>query len=204
MKKLFKRLLKIVCILAAITLIGILTCHWVIVGNAKGKVYNNVNEVPYREYGLLLGTSPEARFGGVNSYFVYRIEATAKLYKAGKIKYILISGDNNSMGYDEPKFMKSALLKQGVPEEAILCDGKGFRTLDSVVRAKEVFGLKNYTVISQEFHNERAIYLAETYGIDAIGFNAQKASTKFAIIVSLREYLARVKVFVDIVTGKQP
>ena len=188
MKKLFKRLLKIVCILAAITLIGILTCHWVIVGNAKGKVYNNVNEVPYREYGLLQGTSPEARFGGVNSYFVYRIEATAKLYKAGKIKYILISGDNNSMGYDEPKFMKSALLKQGVPEEAILCDGKGFRTLDSVVRAKEVFGLKNYTVISQEFHNERAIYLAETYGIDAIGFNAQKASTKFAIIVSLREY----------------
>ena len=108
---------------------------------------------------MLLGTTPQTRIGGrKNMFFKYRIDAAEDLYNAGKIKYILISGDENSLdGINEPECMKDSLVARGIPENVIFLDGKGFRTLDSVVRMSKVFGVRTFTIISQRFHNERAL-----------------------------------------------
>lgn len=173
---------------------------------AKDYVYGNTDEIPYKKVGLLLGTNPIGPSGGPNYYFTYRIEAAVRLYEAGKISCILVSGDNHSKDYDEPKCMKEALMGKGIPESVIYLDYAGFRTLDSIIRAKEIFGQDSFTIISQKFHNERAIYLARHYGISAIGFNAKDvrmAATNLKIAIG-RESMARVKMYIDILFNKQP
>ena len=117
---------------------------------------------------------------------------------------MLVSGDNGTIYYNEPTTIQKDLVKAGIPKERIFLDYAGFRTLDSMVRAKEVFGLDSVTVISQEFHNERAIYLAERKNLIAIGFNAKDVSRSQGYKVRFREYLARVKVFIDVVFNTQP
>lgn len=154
--------------------------------------------------GLVLGTSKYLTDGRINLYFKYRIDATVDLFKTGKIDYVLVSGDNSSENYDEPTDFKNELIKRGIPENRIYLDYAGFRTLDSVVRAKKNFGQDNITIISQQFHNERAIYLAEKHGINAIGFNAKDIDGKYGIKVKLREFLARTKAFLDIIFKVEP
>ena len=184
-------------------------CHIIIVYNAKGKLSSNIEQVAHTEYGLLLGTTPQTRIGRrQNEFFKYRIEAAEHLYKAGKIKHILISGDENSLdGVNEVICMKDSLIAHGVDVNDIILDGKGYRTLDAVVRAVKVYDIQNFVVVSQRFHNERAIYLTEHLGLevhDIQGYNAADPTSKMALMTYVREYLARVKVFVDILTGKEP
>jgi SanA protein len=120
------------------------------------------------------------------------------LHRAGKVKAFIVSGDNGSKEYDEPTAMKEALVARGVPEAAIYCDFAGFRTLDSVVRAKSIFGQSRYIIVSQHFHNERAIFLARQRGLDAVGLDAADVSRSFAPTTYLREYLARVQAVLDV------
>ena len=155
--------------------------------------------------GLLLGTTPQARLAKVtNEFFTYRIDAAEQLYKAGKIEKILISGDENSLdGVNEPECMRDSLLTKGVPASAIIMDGKGYRTICSIVNANKVFGLKSFTIISQEFHDERAIYQAEHLGLDienVQAYNAEMPKSRRAYLTSIREYFARVKMFLDLLT----
>lgn len=126
------------------------------------------------------------------------------MYHSGKISYILISGDNGKKEYNEPEVMKQALLATGIPEERIVLDYAGFRTLDSIVRANKVFGIKRLLVISQKFHNERAVYLASYHGINAIAYNARNVDAYNGFKTNIRELLAPVKVFVDICFDVQP
>ena len=172
--------------------------------NAVSKIYSSVKNVPNNRVGLLLGTSKFLSNGSINLYYKYRLEAAVKLFKAKKINFIIVSGDNSSKAYDEPTDFKIDLIEAGVPENKIYLDYAGFRTLDSVVRAKEVFNQEKLTIISQNFHNERAIYLAEVYNIKAIGFNAKDVLGKYGLRVKIREYLARVKVFADIIFKVSP
>jgi len=165
---------------------------------AKGRLYNDISKVPENEVGLVLGTSKHVVGGDENPFFKYRIEAAAALYKSGKIKHIIVSGDNHIKYYNEPKDMQDALIKEGIPADAITLDYAGFRTLDSVVRCKEIFGQENFTIISQKFHNQRAVFLARKRGINAIGFNAKYVSFNQAKLTFLREYLARSKAVIDI------
>ena len=152
---LFKLILKFLAIACVAVLVLVLTCDYLVTSNAKGRLYDNVDEMPYREAGLLLGTTPQTRIGRlVNRFFVFRIDAAEKLYKAGKISTILISGDEDSLdGVNEVENMKEALVARGIPEQAILLDGQGFRTLASIERASQVYGLNTFTIISQKFHN---------------------------------------------------
>ena len=154
--------------------------------------------------GLLLGTRKNLPNGDPNEFFFNRIDAAAKLYKNNKIQYILISGDNSTAGYSEPVDMKNELLKQGIPDSVIYLDYAGFRTLDSVVRAKEVFGQRRFLVISQKFHNERAVYIARAMGIEAFGYNAKDVTAYKGFKTRIREYFARVKVYLDLIFGVQP
>jgi SanA protein len=150
-------------ILVAIAILGVIifACDAMVEQHARGISYMNVEEIPATEYGLLLGTTPQTRFGKKSDFFKFRIDATEALYKAQKIRRIVISGDENSLdGVNEPECMRDSLVARGIPAQSIVLDGKGFRTLDSVVRMSKVFGVNAFTIISQEFHNERALYLA--------------------------------------------
>lgn len=199
-----RKIILAVVIAIIIGIVTILTCHFFVVCNAKGKLYENVDNIPAAKFGLLLGTTPQSRYGGNNLFFKYRIDATEKLYKAGKIEYILISGDENSLdGVNEPECMKDSLVVRGIPRSVIFLDGKGLSTYESIVRTHDVYDVNSYTVISQQFHNERALYLAEHLGLDieqVQAFNAESPNTTFSIVTYLREYLARVKMVIDIFT----
>ena len=185
----------------------IFSCNAIVVNHSNGKIYNSVDEIPETRYGMLLGTTPQSRFNGeINYFFQYRIEAAETLYKANKIQYLIISGDEESLdGINEPECMKDSLVARGIPEFAIILDGKGFRTIDSVVRLAEVFNVNSVTIISQQFHNERALFLAEELylGINELqAFNAKSPMSKTALLTYVREYFARVKMFLDILKQK--
>jgi SanA protein len=170
-----------------------------VIAACSKKTYTEVDKVPVRDVALLLGASKTARSGNPNQYFLNRVETTAKLYHAGKIRHILISGDNSRKDYDEPTDMRDALLERGVPAKAMTLDYAGFRTLDSVARAKAVFVCDRFTVISQQFHIERAIYLAEKHGIDAIGFAAPEPPYKWLVKRNReREKYARIAAWLDV------
>ena len=199
-----KKLIKSVLVLVTLFVVSLIMCNRVVNNNAHYRVYTDIREIPYNKVGLLLGTSPKLKSGDPNLYFDYRIQAATDLYKANKIDVILISGDNHTADYNEPEEMRKALVNSGVPEEAIYMDYAGLRTLDSIIRAKEIFGQTQLTIISQQFHNERAIYLAGFNDIDAIGYNAKDVSTYSGLKTQVRELFARVKMFIDLGINKQP
>ena len=182
----------------------IFSCNYIIEKSSRALIYSQVSEIPFNKVGLLLGTSPKLKSGMPNLYFNYRIEAATELYKAGKIKYILVSGDNRQNDYNEPEEMKKALVAAGIPSDHIFLDYAGLRTLDSIIRANRIFGLNSFTLISQQFHNERGIYIAQRNNLHAIGYNAKNVTAYAGFKTNVRELLARVKVFVDILTNKSP
>jgi len=204
-----KRILKIIAytVTAIILLmLGILGANYWIENSTKSYIFDETAAIPANKVGLLLGTNPLVQGGRRNLYFEYRIRAAAALYHAKKIRYIIASGDNHTKSYNEPEAMQAALMQRGVPEKAIYLDYAGFRTLDSVVRCAEIFGQQSFTVISQRFHNQRAIYIAQQKGLQAVGFNAADVQLRYSGIKTMvREYLARVKALLDVhITHKSP
>lgn len=189
----------------ALLVVIVQACYWLVALCAKGRIYDSVNDTPFNDVGMVLGTGPTTITGAKNRFFLYRIDAAEQLYKAGKIKFILISGDNSRKDYSEPDVMKDSLVARGIPNDVIYLDYAGFRTWDSVIRAKKVFGQNNLTVISQQFHNERSIFIGDRFGMQLIGFNAKDTPSRFHMIRAyIRENLARVKIFVDLLTRRQP
>jgi SanA protein len=184
---------------------SLIAARLVVARAAKGKTYSDVSIIPHRPVGLVLGC-PKHAYGGLpNPFFENRIAAAADLYDHGKVNYLVVSGDNHLQSYDEPIDMKNALVEKGVPANRIYLDYAGFRTLDSVVRVKEIFGQDNITIISQNFHNQRAIFLANHHGIDAIGFDAPDVDPQYAFKTVWREQFAKVKALLDVyLFHKQP
>jgi SanA protein len=195
---------KTLAVLALLAAAFVLYCNVRIQSYAAPRIYDDVRDVPHRHAALLLGTSPNVRGGLQNMYFVYRIEACAELFEAGKVDRIIVSGDNRHLNYNEPEAMRKALVARGIPGEVIFLDYAGFRTLDSVVRAREIFGQDAYIIVSQRFHNERGIFIASRKGIDAIGYNARDTRLRYGFKTRIREVFARCKVFIDLIMGKQP
>ncbi|MDZ4846086.1 MAG: ElyC/SanA/YdcF family protein [Chitinophagales bacterium] len=192
-------------VVIATGLLGILICNLAVTNSAAPKLYNDLNGIPENRVGLVLGTSKFLSDGSENLFFTYRLEAAAQLYLLGKIDHVIVSGDNRMENYNEPREMKRMLVKLGIPTEKVHFDFAGFRTLDSVVRCKEVFGQNKFTIISQQFHNERAVFIARKRGIDAIAFNAQDVGLQTGFKTNTREILARVKVVIDLyILNTQP
>ncbi len=185
-------------------LVFAIVSNQIIVNTAEGKTYFDTDQIESNRVGMVLGTAKYRAKGGINLYFKYRIDAVVELYNSGKIAFVLVSGDNSTQYYNEPEAFKEELVKRGIPAEKIFLDYAGFRTLDSVVRAKKIFGQVKLTIISQKFHNERAIYLAEKNGIDAIGFNAKDVSKSYGFKTAVREYFARSKAVIDCFFGVNP
>ncbi|MCC5848171.1 MAG: YdcF family protein [Verrucomicrobia bacterium] len=165
---------------------------------AEGRVHTEVAEVPERRVALVLGCVRLLANGRENLYFRYRMDAAAALYHEGKVRYLLVSGDNRRHDINEPEDMKEALMERGVPENRIVCDYAGLRTLDSVVRLRKVFQVEEAIVVSQAWHAERAIYLAKGHGVDLRGFAARDVRRHNGFRTKSREQLARVKAVMDL------
>ncbi len=198
----FKRWLRrlLVILLAVIVLfLGVvayanITAMWA----SRGRLFTEVAALPATKVGLVFGTTDRVN-GRENLYFRYRIDAAVRVWKSGKLETLIVSGDyDSSPYYNEPEKMKQALVERGIPGDRIVCDPKGLRTLDSVVRAKEIFGTNSILMISQRFQNERAIYLAKANGIEAYGFNARDVEMQAGLKTRIREVGARVKMWLDV------
>jgi len=196
--------LKPYLILIAILLVYSILANLLIINTSNKYLFSSTEEIPKNKIGLLLGTGKYAENGSVNLYYKYRVEAAVKLFESGKIEAILVSGDNSRIGYDEPSCFKEDLICKGIPAEKIFLDFAGFRTLDSVIRAKKVFGLDSFTVISQRFHNQRAVFLANKYHINAVAFNAEGVNHNYSLRTKVREYLAKTVATIDILIQTKP
>jgi SanA protein len=171
---------------------------WVVKSTEK-YLLTEINEVDSNSVALVLGTSSRLSNGESNPFFENRINAAASLYKSGKIKHFILSGDNlSSRYYNEPAAMQKALIKQGVPQKAITLDLAGLRTLDSIVRSKEIFGQNKILIITQPFHSYRALFISNYYHIDATALGAKEPPTDISLKIQLREYLARTRAVIDL------
>ena len=177
---------------------------------SKNFIYSNINDLPYNKVGLALGTSPVTSSGSTSLFFITRMEAVKDLIDNKRIDYVIVSGDNKTLSYNEPKYMRNYLLKLNIDSDAIISDYGGRRTLDSVLRSNEIFNQNKITIISQKFHNERAIFIARKNGIDAIAYNAKYPYQKYKenIFINtktfLRELLARDLAVYDFLSNKKP
>jgi SanA protein len=172
---------------------------------ATGKIFRAVESIPANDVALVLGTSKLTARGNPNLHFTQRIAAAAELFHAGRVRHLIVSGDNSVKHYDEPTDMRNALAAAGVPTNAITCDYAGFRTLDSVVRAKTVFGLTNLTIVTEEFHCPRAVWIARRHGLNVVAFAAPDLSFRWSARVKIREALARTLCAADLyVLNRQP
>lgn len=172
---------------------------------SRGLLFDDVGAIEHNRVGLVLGCVPRLPDGRPNLYLARRIEAAARLFHAGKVEYLLVSGDAQRDGQDEPAAMREGLLALGVPEARLVVDALGLRTLDSVARAKQVYGLSRLTLVSQRFHNERAVYLAQALGLSVVGYNAGDPPRLPRDNMRFREPFARVLAVLDMrVFGTQP
>lgn len=196
-RRYFRRTALLFGILFLVAFALITYTNLVAVRSAKGRLFHEAAEISRHRVGLIFGCDNQID-GRENLYFRYRIEAAVRLWNAGKVSCFLVSGDNRTKYYNEPEAMKQALVDRGVPADRIFADFAGLRTLDSVVRAKEIFGATDVVFVSQRFQNERAIYIARANGIDAVGFNAQDVVGSGGYKTKLREVGARVQMWLDV------
>lgn len=192
-------------ILAEFMLIGVLVIIFIdfyVSYAVRDRIFTQVTDLPHRTYGLVLGTAKYYPNKKPNLYYQYRIEAAEQLFKQQKVDYLLLSGDNRTPYYNEPKMMKNDLAKLNIPDRFLFQDFAGFRTLDSVIRADKVFHTKSLTIISQQFHCERALFIAKRHNIDAICFVAKYPEGSFR--VRIREFFARFVMIIDLLLGSEP
>ncbi|MGO9611139.1 MAG: vancomycin high temperature exclusion protein, partial [Verrucomicrobiia bacterium] len=180
---------------SALLLLFILACNIWIVSATRPEVFSDIRSLPVNRDGLVLATGKRIERGRINQHFLRRVDAATALYRAGKVQRLILSGDK---AHDEPMELKRALLDRGVPESALILDNYGLRTLDSVVRARDVFHCGNLTIISERFHEFRALFLSRYYGINAIAFAPPDLPFRWMIRSTLRESLARVKAVLDL------
>lgn len=172
--------------------------------HSKTKIYTDPISLPFQKVGVVLGCSKHLKNKQKNLYFEYRVQAAADLFFNGKIEYILVSGDNSRKNYDEPTDMKNALIQLNVPADKIYCDYAGFSTWDTIIRAKKVFQLNSFTLISQNFHLERALYIAEKHDVKAIGYCAKDVKKYSGLKTKSRELLSRSYLILALTFNFQP
>jgi SanA protein len=174
-----------------------LGCNWWIIRASDSAVYRHPAIIPDRDVGLVLGTAPRVATRK-NLFFEGRMDTAARLWKEGKVRHFLVSGDHGQKNYDETTAMRDALVARGVPAKSITQDHAGFRTLDSLVRAREVFGVEKLVVVTDDWHLPRALFLAKSAGVDAIGAAFEDVPWKQSAKTRVREWFSRVKAVADV------
>lgn len=184
--------------LAAGLVLALLLGNLWVVNNTEGELYTNWAALPENEVGLVLGTSPFTREGAPNPHFAGRIAAAVELYQLGRVKHLIVSGANPDASYNEPRRMWQALTAAGVPAQAITMDFAGLRTFDSMARAKLVFGLTRFTVITQDYHAYRALFIGRKLGMSPVAYAPAGESSGPAFRPYMRELAARVWAILDL------
>lgn len=187
--------------LGTIALLVLVANIWV-VNSTSDKVYSNYDSLPSNDVAVVLGTANKLSSGKPNPYFEHRIKTAARLYQSSKVKYFIVSGDNRTRYYNEPIEMKKALVKSGVPDSVITLDYAGLRTLDTIVRCKEIFGQDTITIITQPFHCYRALFISNYYDMNAVAVMTEDPGAESASRVYIREYFARAKAILDLYVFK--
>ena len=164
-------------------------------------IYDELQDLPYRQVGVVLGTAKYYRTGVINQYYRYRIQGAINAYNSGKVNYLLLSGDNALQSYNEPMTMRKDLIAAGVDPSDIVLDYAGFRTLDSIVRTRKVFDTNDFIIITQRFHCERALFIALHMGIQAQCYAVP--SPKDMLSVRIREFAARFGALADLYIFKR-
>jgi SanA protein len=180
----------------AVVLLLLLVANLWVVWSTQDKVFADLQSLPANDVAVVLGTSNKLINGLPNPFFENRIKTAAELYLTGKVKHLLVSGDNRTRYYNEPLEMKKALMKAGVPDSVITLDEAGLRTLDTIVRCKEVFGQEKVTIVTQPFHCYRALFISRYYGMNAVAVMAQEPILESNVY--FREYFARAKAILDL------
>ncbi len=193
-----RRVLLLGVILAICAAAALAFANWWVLRASEGHIVERVKDLRPHDVGLVLGTSPTLRSGSDNPFFVARMDAAAKLFREGKVRHLLVSGDNGQKDYDEPSAMRDALVARGVPADAVTLDYAGFRTLDSVERARIVFGLKEAVIITDDFHLPRSLFLAKAKGLKAVGFRPKPVPWRWSKKTRTREIASRVAAVLDI------
>jgi SanA protein len=189
--------------LGTLVLLLLVANIWV-VNSTSDKVYSNADAIPANDVAVVLGTANKLAGGKPNPFFEYRIKMAAELYQSGKVKYFIVSGDNRTKYYNEPNEMKKALVRSGVPDSVITLDYAGLRTLDTIVRCKEIFGQDTITIITQPFHCNRALFISNYYNMNAVAVMTDDPDYKLGAKarVYVREYFARAKAVLDLYVFK--
>jgi SanA protein len=173
--------------------------NWWVLHSTRDAIFSDFSRLPVNDVALVLGTS---RYNGdgvsANPFFLGRMSAAARLFHEGKVRHLLVSGDNGHAGYDEPTWMRDALMARGVPASAITLDYAGFRTLDSMARAKAVFGLRRFTIVTDDFHIARAVYLARSFDLDVVGFPSEPVAYWWSKKARTREIASRTVAFLEV------
>lgn len=178
-------------------LLAMLAMNAWIIGATQNRIYDRMNRIDGHKVALVLGTSPYTSTGAPNLLFKHRMLAAAELYGAGKVQHVLVSGANPGY-YNEPQEMYQALRRIGVPHEAITLDFAGYSTFDSIVRSRRVFGLQRYILVSQRYHDYRALFIAQHTGVQAVAYVRPQEDLRQPFFTVLREYFARVKAMLDL------
>ena len=183
---------------AGVALLAMMAANAWVVSTTRALIFDHIEQIGRYDVAVVLGTSPYTQSGRPNTLFSHRMDAAAALYAAGRVRHILVSGANPDRTYNEPRKMYQALVKRGVPGRAITLDYAGFRTLDSIVRARRIFGLSSFVVVSQRYHDYRALFIARAFGINAVAYVLPSEDFHQKLRIEAREYLARVKAVLDL------
>lgn len=192
-----KKWLKITVLIIGVIVSVVLLADVTISLSTGSQLYQDIELIPTQDTALVLGTSKYIR-RTLNPYYQYRIDAAIELYKQNKVTHFLLSGDNAHRSYNEPWTMKRDLLKAGIPEENITLDYAGFRTLDSVQRAKQIFEANSLTIVTQKFHCQRALFIANHFSMDTVCLVVPSPSGWANTKIRIREVLARTKAILDL------
>ncbi|MBE7158453.1 MAG: YdcF family protein [Rhodospirillales bacterium] len=199
LKRKLLRLLMVAFAGTAAATVVVISCAVMVYHGGVARAYEDAAQLPVNDVGLVLGTSKESGGPGIpNPHFYNRIEVAAVLYQAGRVRHLLVSGDKGTRGYDEPADMRAALQERVMLAATITVDDAGFRTLDSVVRAKEVFGQSRLTIVTDRFHVYRALFLARRYGIDAVAFPSAEVAMRWSMKARTREWFADIQAWLDL------
>ena len=197
-----KKYLKIALYLVIVGLVAIVSVNYYVKSSTKKNIYYSIKKFPKNDVGIIFGA-------GINGdqpskYLKDRLDAGIALYKANRINKILLSGDNGRDEYDELKVMKNYCFNHGVDTTKIFIDYAGFDTYSTMYRAKHIFNIKKATLISQEYHLNRAIYIGQKLGIKSVGYSANNGEYRGYKYVTFREYGSIFKSFFDVLRNREP
>ncbi|MEL6537476.1 MAG: ElyC/SanA/YdcF family protein [Bacteroidota bacterium] len=198
-----KRLIRLVYALFTLVLVSTILANAWVIQSSREQVYHEIEKLPKTDVVLVLGTSKRTVKGGANPFFENRMNAAVDLFEKGKVNRFVVSGHNPSQYYNEPRDMTKVLVDAGVPADAILQDTSGSRTYESILNLSKNHPGQSVTIITQEFHGYRALFLANHLGVDAVAYAAHNTSVSRSFDVLVREYFARIKAVLEITFGPE-